>query len=107
MCSSVPERHGLSRPYQRSNTGANDGFGSSVLSGDLLAVGALGEASRATGTNGDRRTIVQADSGAVYGSGGGSSGTAVLYQSLKYRQDDRFGWTVAIVRRSLAVGAYV
>jgi len=50
-----------------SNTGASDGFGVSVaLSGDTLAVGALGEASSATGVNGNQADNSASQAGAVY-----------------------------------------
>jgi hypothetical protein len=50
-----------------SNTGATDYFGYSVsLSGDTLAVGAYGEASAATGVNGDQADNSAPASGAVY-----------------------------------------
>ncbi len=49
-----------------SNTGGNDGLGGSVaLSGDILAVGAIGEDSAATGVDGNDDDAA-ADSGAVY-----------------------------------------
>jgi hypothetical protein len=50
-----------------SNTGAGDYFGFSVaLSEDTLAVGALREASAATGIDGDQDDDSAEDSGAVY-----------------------------------------
>jgi cysteine-rich repeat protein len=50
-----------------SNTGAFDDFGISVaLSGDTLAVGASGEASAATGVNGNQADDSAPGSGAVY-----------------------------------------
>jgi hypothetical protein len=50
-----------------SNAEANDAFGSSVsLSGGTLAVGASGEASNATGVNGNQFDNNAAVSGAVY-----------------------------------------
>jgi trimeric autotransporter adhesin len=50
-----------------SNTGANDLFGVSVaLDGDTLAVGAMGEASAATGVNGNQADNSAPESGAVY-----------------------------------------
>ncbi|MEI8015151.1 MAG: hypothetical protein WCH20_09975 [Nitrospira sp.] len=50
-----------------SNTEANDGFGYSVaLAGDSLAVGATGEASDATGVNGNQGDNSAPDSGAAY-----------------------------------------
>ena len=50
-----------------SNTGVWDTFGDSVaLSGDTLVVGALGEASNATGINGNQANNASVDSGAAY-----------------------------------------
>jgi hypothetical protein len=50
-----------------SNTGAKDYFGFSiVLSGDTLTVGAFGEASAATGVNGNQADNSATESGAVY-----------------------------------------
>jgi len=49
-----------------SNTEANDQFGTVAISGDTLAVGAYGEASAATGINGDQTNNSASDSGAVY-----------------------------------------
>jgi FG-GAP repeat len=50
-----------------SNTGADDNFGFSVaLSGDTLAVGALYEASTATGVNGNQADNSASEAGVVY-----------------------------------------
>jgi trimeric autotransporter adhesin len=50
-----------------SNTGVFDGFGRGVaLSGDTLAVGAIGEASNAMGVGGDQMNNLAGASGAVY-----------------------------------------
>ena len=50
-----------------SNTDARDAFGTSVaLSGDTLAVGATGEASAATGINGDQADNSASVAGAAY-----------------------------------------
>ncbi len=50
-----------------SNTGANDNFGSSVaVSGDTVLAGASGEASDATGVNGNQANNGAVDSGAAY-----------------------------------------
>ena len=50
-----------------SNTGGNDRFGYSIsLSGDTLAVGAIREASNATGINGNQANNSASSSGAVY-----------------------------------------
>jgi hypothetical protein len=50
-----------------SNTDASDGFGAHVaISGDTVVVGAIVEASNATGVNGDQSDNSAANSGAVY-----------------------------------------
>ncbi|HEY0189996.1 MAG TPA: FG-GAP repeat protein, partial [Kofleriaceae bacterium] len=50
-----------------SNTGANDLFGVYLsLSGSTLAVGAVGEASAATGVGGDQADNTAVGAGAVY-----------------------------------------
>ncbi len=50
-----------------SNTDANDGFGSSVaISNDTVVVGAIGEASNATGVNGDQTNNSAIGAGAAY-----------------------------------------
>ena len=50
-----------------SNTGAEDYFGQSIsLSGDTLAVGAIGEDSNATGVGGNQADDSASGSGAVY-----------------------------------------
>jgi trimeric autotransporter adhesin len=50
-----------------SNTGANDRFGTSVgVSGDLVIVGADGEASSAKGVNGDQASNSAVNTGAAY-----------------------------------------
>ena len=50
-----------------SNTGASDYFGYSVaVSGDTVVVGAISEASNATGVNGNQSDNSAPDSGAAY-----------------------------------------
>ena len=56
--------------FTRSNTGADDGFGTSVaLSGDTLAVGAYRERSSATGVDGDQSDDGVYEAGAVFVNG--------------------------------------
>ncbi len=58
---------GYSYYIKSSNSEAGDRFGHSVsLNGDLLAVSALGEDSKASGINGRQDDNIAADSGAVY-----------------------------------------
>jgi hypothetical protein len=91
-----------------SNTGVNDRFGDSVsLSGDTLAVGARGEASTATGINGNQANNGAAYAGAVYVFV--RSGTAWIQQAyLKASNtgaDDEFGASISLSGDTLAVGA--
>jgi hypothetical protein len=91
-----------------SNTEANDWFGSSVaLSGDMLAVGATGEDSTATGANGDQTDNSADGTGAVYvftRSNGIWSQQAYLKPSNP-GVSSNFGNSVSLSGDSLAVGA--
>ncbi len=91
-----------------SNTGAVDRFGSSVaLAGDMLAVGARGEASNATGINGDQTDDSANQSGAVYiftRTGTTWSQQAYLKAS-NTGAGDHFGADVALEGETLLVGA--
>ena len=91
-----------------SNTGALDGFGQSVaLSGDTLVVGASGEASSATGVNGDQGDDSAARAGAAYvfvRNGTTWSQQAYLKASNAEAGDD-FGYSVAVSGETLVVGA--
>ena len=90
-----------------SNTGVGD-FGWSVsLSGDTLAVGAVNEASNATGVNGNQADNSASGSGAVYvftRSGGTWSQQAYLKAS-NTEAGDAFGYSVSLSGDTLAVGA--
>ena len=91
-----------------SNTGLNDEFGRSVsLSGDTLVVGAVGEASSATGVNGSQSDNSVRNSGAVYvftRSGTTWSQQAYLKAS-NTGEADWFGYSVSLSGDTLAVGA--
>lgn len=90
-----------------SNTQIEDSFGSVALDGDLLAVGATGEDSAATGVNGDQQDNGSQNSGAVYvfrRTGGRWSQEAYIKASNP-ENDDRFGISVAVSGNTLAVGA--
>jgi hypothetical protein len=93
-----------------SNTGAGDVFGTSVaLAGDTLAIGAPGEASAATGVNGNQadNSALGFGSGAVYvfmGTGGIWSQQAYLKAS-NTGAFDNFGGSLALSGDILAVGA--
>jgi hypothetical protein len=93
-----------------SNTGKDDKFGYSVsLSGDTLAVGARGEASKATGVNGDQSDESAPFSGAVYVFTRSPLGNWSQQAYLKASNTDRgdsFGSSVSLSRDTLAVGAF-
>jgi hypothetical protein len=91
-----------------SNTGADDDFGYTVaLDGDTLAVGANGEASNATGINGDQTNNSVPNSGAVYVfHRAGSTWTQEAYlKASNTGAQDAFGGSVALSGDTLAVGA--
>ena len=91
-----------------SNTDSDDNFGYSVaLSGDTLAVGATGEASNATGINGDQSNTSQPNAGAVYVfTRNGTAWTQQAYvKASNTDSDDNFGYSVALSGDTLAVGA--
>ena len=92
-----------------SNTKTLDFFGWSIsVSGDTLAVGAIGEDSNAKGVNGDQADTSASMSGAVYvftrtGSTWDQQG---YIKASNTETDDRFGSSVAVSGDTLAVGAY-
>jgi ABC-type Fe2+-enterobactin transport system substrate-binding protein len=91
-----------------SNTGAGDVFGASVaLSGDTLAVGAPGEASAATGVNGNQADNTAFRAGAVYVFvRTGTTWTQQAYvKASNTGASDSFGTSVALSGDTLAVGA--
>ncbi|MHC4091383.1 MAG: hypothetical protein ACYSVY_14105, partial [Planctomycetota bacterium] len=91
-----------------SNTDPADGFGSSVaISGDTVVVAAPGEASSATGVNGNQADNSAADAGAAYvffRSGTTWSQEAYLKAS-NTDAGDGFGWSVAASGDTVIVGA--
>jgi hypothetical protein len=91
-----------------SNTGADDQFGWSVaVSGDTVVVGARGEASNATGANGNQSDNSAAFSGAAYvfvRNGTNWSQQAYLKAS-NTGADDEFGSSVAVSADTVVVGA--
>jgi hypothetical protein len=91
-----------------SNTGVSDDFGISVaLSGDTLAVGALGEGSAATGVNGNQADNSAFGSGAVYvfTRTGGVWSQQAYVKASNTETGDQFGISVALSGDTLAVGA--
>ena len=91
-----------------SNTDMDDRFGYSVaISGDTLVVGALNEASNATGINGDQGNNSADRAGAAYvftRSGTTWSQQAYLKAS-NTDAEDLFGWSLAISGDTLVVAA--
>ena len=95
-----------------SNTGNGDNFGISLsLSGDasVLAVGAVGEDSNATGINGDQTNNLASASGAVYVfSRSGSNWSQEAYiKASNSEANDEFGTSLSLSSdgSTLAVGA--
>jgi hypothetical protein len=91
-----------------SNPGANDFFGGSVaLSGDTLAVGALGESSDATGIDGNQASDAAINAGAVYAFV--RTGTTWAQQAYLKASNtgafDEFGNSVVLSGDTLAIGA--
>src|SRR5262249_29297982 len=89
-----------------SNTGAGDQFGVNVaLVGDTLAVGAYGEASNATGVNGDQTDDSRPQTGAVYV----FTRAAGIWTQQAYLKASNigglFGYGLALAGDTLAVGA--
>ena len=91
-----------------SNTEALDRFGISVaLAGDTLAVGAFGEASAATGINGNQADNSAFGSGAVYvfTRTGGVWSQQAYVKASNPEIGDQFGISVSLSGDTLAVGA--
>ena len=91
-----------------SNTGADDGFGSSVsLSQDTLAVAAPGEASAATGVNGNQADNAAFQAGAVYAFvRTGTTWTQQAYlKASNTGTSDLFGRSISLSGDTLVVGA--
>jgi hypothetical protein len=93
-----------------SNTYISDFFGRSVsLSGDTLAVGAVGESSSATGVDGlQGNSVAYASSGAVYvftRSLDGNWSQRAYLKASNTGPGDRFGSSVSLSGDTLAVGA--
>lgn len=91
-----------------SNTGMFDSFGSSVaLSGDTLAVGAIGEESNATGINGNQGDNSASHAGAVYvfTRTSGVWSQQAYVKASNTRNNDAFGTSLTLSGDTLAVGA--
>ncbi|CAN5269708.1 hypothetical protein BH23VER1_BH23VER1_13130 [soil metagenome] len=92
-----------------SNAGSQDLFGASVaLSGNRLAIGAIGEASGATGIDGNQNDGSSAGAGAVYmfsRDGAGSWAQQAYLKASNTGAGDFFGVSVGLQGRMLIVGA--
>jgi hypothetical protein len=91
-----------------SNAEAGDQFGYSVdIDGDTLVVGAIGEASNATGVGGNQAANVSTGAGAAYVFvRSGSTWTQQEYiKATNTGSDDKFGSNIAISGDTLAVSA--
>ena len=91
-----------------SNAGAGDLLGTMVtLAGNTLAVGAPGEASSATGINGNQDNNSAVISGAVYvfTRTGGVWSQQAYVKASNTEAGDGFGWSVALEGDTLAAGA--
>ncbi len=94
--------------FKASNSAAADYFGSAVaIDGDILAVGATGEDSNATGINGNQSDNGKSSSGAVYVfiRAGGVWKQEAYIKSSNPDNDDLFGTSVAVHGNTLVVGA--
>ena len=91
-----------------SNTDTDDYFGLVALSGDTLAVGAPGEAGRATGVNGNQADNSAPGSGAVYvfTRSGGTWSQQAYIKASNTDSGDTFGSAIALSGDTLAVGAW-
>ena len=91
-----------------SNAGHFDAFGLSLgLSGDTLAVGAIGERSSATGVDGDETDNALDDAGAAYVfvRSGTTWAQQAYIKASNTGANDLFGWSLAVAGDDLVVGA--
>jgi FG-GAP repeat len=91
-----------------SNTNADDKFAYALdLHGDTLAIGAVGEASNATGVNGNQANNNKSSAGAVYVyTRSGATWTQQAYlKASNTDSSDEFGVSVALDGDTLLVGA--
>jgi hypothetical protein len=91
-----------------SNTGNSDSFGTSVaISGDAIVIGANGEASNATGVNGNQADDSASASGALYVfKGSGAAWTQQAYvKASNTGAGDWFGAAVAVSGDTMVAGA--
>jgi hypothetical protein len=91
-----------------SNTGADDNFGVSVaVSGDTVVVGAYGEASNATGVNGDQadNSAIAAGAAYVFVRAGGVWSHLAYLKASNTGAVDLFGRSVSVSGDTVVVGA--
>jgi uncharacterized repeat protein (TIGR02543 family) len=91
-----------------SNTGQSDYFGGSVsVSGDTVVVGASGEASSATGVNGNQSDNLAEDSGAAYVfvRNGATWSQRAYLKASNTGADDSFARSVSVSGDTVVVGA--
>jgi hypothetical protein len=91
-----------------SNTDVFDSFGSSVtVSGDTAVVGALVEASNATGVNGDQsdNSAIRAGAAYVFGRNGTIWSQQAYLKASNTDAGDQFGVSVAVSGETVVVGA--
>jgi hypothetical protein len=92
-----------------SNTNADDLFGSSVaMSGDTVVVGAPGEASAATGVNGDQgdNSLAKAGAAYVFVRSGASWSQQAYLKASNTNADDHFGCSLSVSGDTVVVAAY-
>jgi hypothetical protein len=92
-----------------SNTGANDTFGVSVgVAGDTVVVGAVGEASGATGVNGNQadNTVGQSGAAYVFVRNGGTWTQQAYLKASNTGDSDNFGQSVGVSGNTVVVGAW-
>ncbi|MEE9344950.1 MAG: FG-GAP repeat protein [Methylococcales bacterium] len=91
-----------------SNTDAEDLFGNSVaITGDTVVIGADGEASNATGIDGDQsdNSTVNAGAAYVFTRTGNSWNQQAYLKASNTGKNDSFGFPVAIAANTVVVGA--
>ena len=91
-----------------SNTDANDGFGGSIaIAGDTVVVSAIGEASNATGVNGDQSDNSASNAGAAYvfTRSGNTWNQQDYLKASNTGTDDFFGLSVAITNDTVVISA--
>jgi len=92
-----------------SNTGLSDLFGAAVaIDRDTVVVGAKGEASNATGVDGNQKdnSLVRAGAAYVFARAGTNWSQEAYLKSIRPGRDHAFGRSVAISGDTVVVGAY-